>query len=633
LQIKVSFDSSVANAPAGFKACVNAVAQYYDTLFTNPITVTFDVGFGEVAGSAMSKGALGQSENSYYTDNSYSQVVNALTAAGAAGSSTLPASSPATGSLDVALPEAKALSLFRVYFVNGADGYVGFSSSASFAYDPTQSKSIAHGTYDFMGVVEHEFSEVMGRTSFLDGGQDYGVLDLYRFSASGLRQLTTGNPSYFSIDNGVTDLNDFNNAVTDASGDLGDWSFNTQLNDSYNDASHSGAINPVTAVDKTVMSALGYSESSTTLAGSVPKLGAQAAVSAVSSGQDSYVAVSDSAANIGANLDGLETLVNNQNLASLTIGSGSTVPVTALQLINDQSALAAISGSYTVVVNDSAAEISNYLSQINPYAVSGKITAITLTDSGIPAISVASNTIVGDGAALNLIQGYFTLSIDASLPNITVSGLSGHGNLLLMQGTAASYTAAGTGDGVSFTLTTSGSVDHFSSITALKFSDFTDFVASQTNSGVVSSAQVTDLYAAVLDRLPDVPGLAYYEQVAVANPTLPITSFAEFFLQSPEYTAAHNYPQNSTGDSQFITDTYNNLLKRAPETGAVAYYLNNVIDPIIGNATPGTAAYTSAELLAHAAVLADFSQSAEFINDVQITSAHKADATHWLILI
>jgi hypothetical protein len=49
--------------------------------------------------------------------------------------------------------------------------------------------------------------------------------------------------------------------------------------------------------------------------------------------------------------------------------------------------------------------------------------------------------------------------------------------------------------------------------------------------------------------------------------------------------------------------------------------------------TPGSGSYSAAELQAHATVLADFSASAEFLGDVQITASHPADAQHWLILV
>jgi hypothetical protein len=120
-----------------------------------------------------------------------------------------------------------------------------------------------------------------------------------------------------------------------------------------------------------------------------------------------------------------------------------------------------------------------------------------------------------------------------------------------------------------------------------------------------------------------------------ANPATPLISFAEWFLQSPEYTGnvVHAYAQGTAGDAQFITDSYANLLHRPPAVGDVAWYQNNLINPILTGMAPGSASYSAAELQAHAAVLTDFSASAEFIADVQITASHPADAQHWLILM
>ena len=89
MYVDVTFDSSVANAPAGFKACVNAVCQYYDALFTNTASISVSVGWGEVAGQPIDAGALGES-SSYYVGQSYARVAAALKAQNAPGSSTLP---------------------------------------------------------------------------------------------------------------------------------------------------------------------------------------------------------------------------------------------------------------------------------------------------------------------------------------------------------------------------------------------------------------------------------------------------------------------------------------------------------------------------------------------------------------
>jgi hypothetical protein len=176
-----------------------------------------------------------------------------------------------------------------------------------------------------------------------------------------------------------------------------------------------------------------------------------------------------------------------------------------------------------------------------------------------------------------------------------------------------------------------------SGVNAVKFSDFTDIVASQTPpaAGAVSSAQVTELYGAVFGRTPDVGGLAFYQAYAAANPKTAFTQYAQWFLQSPEYTSnsAHNYGPTVAGDQRFIADSYTNLLHRTASDTEIAYYENNVIAPMLANLTPGTTAYASAQQAAHAQVLVYFSQSPEFLTDVTVTAQNPSSAQHWLILI
>jgi len=291
----------------------------------------------------------------------------------------------------------------------------------------------------------------------------------------------------------------------------------------------------------------------------------------------------------------------------------------------------------TAAVNDSAANVAAGLDLLQGYAAVGKLSTVTLTDGGIPTLTITSAQLAADQAALANITGNYQLSITAPAASATIAGQAGHAIVLNFSDAAAGYIATPSGDGSSFTLSNGTATYHLSGITALKFTDYTVFVASQTPAaaGGVSSAQVADLYAAVFARHPDSAGLAYYQAMAAANPALPITVYAQDFLSSPEYAAntAHAYPQTSLGDAQFVTDTYANLLHRPPQPGDVAWYQASVIAPYLKGAVAGTAAYAMAELAAHAAVLADFSQSAEFTANVAITPAHPADAQHWLILI
>src|SRR5437588_12023128 len=101
MQINVTYDQSVSSLPAGFVSDVNYVVNYFDSIFTNPITVNIDLGYGEIAGQSMGAGALGESET-YLDSFAYSTVVNALkgnepSATQKAAYATLPAGSPLSG--------------------------------------------------------------------------------------------------------------------------------------------------------------------------------------------------------------------------------------------------------------------------------------------------------------------------------------------------------------------------------------------------------------------------------------------------------------------------------------------------------------------------------------------------------
>src|SRR6476620_3172535 len=161
MQINVNFDQPTSTLPIGFVTAVNWAVDYLDSLFTNPVTVTINVGYGEVAGGSLG-GALGGSVGIANTV-SYSSVQSALLAQNALGVSTLPSSSPFSGSLYMPQAEAKALGLAGGTTL---DGYVGFSNSVSWSFTPNVTPP--PGAYDFIGVFEHEITEVMGRVSLVD---------------------------------------------------------------------------------------------------------------------------------------------------------------------------------------------------------------------------------------------------------------------------------------------------------------------------------------------------------------------------------------------------------------------------------------------------------------------------------
>jgi FG-GAP-like repeat len=266
--INVTYDSSVNNAPAGFVASFNAVVQYFETHFNNPITININVGYGEVDGMSLSPGALGESFtqfNSYtYSAIRAALMGNASSAAQISAAGTLPASDPTpggNGNYKVAFAEAKALGLMGAS--SATDGWVGFAttSSASFTYNTTNGGSVAPGTYDFFGVAAHEITEVLGRELFVgnDHGQgigpnSYTPLDLFHYSSNGVRDFLGTTAGYFSFDGGATDVDNFN---TDPNGDFGDWAASAG-NDAFLAFSGSGHANLVTQADINEMNVLGY---------------------------------------------------------------------------------------------------------------------------------------------------------------------------------------------------------------------------------------------------------------------------------------------------------------------------------------------------------------------------------------
>jgi hypothetical protein len=137
-----------------------------------------------VDGDPLASNALGESLYSAAPVYAYSTIDSAITAvANASGNqwqlaavSTLPASGPVVGAnLDIGTAEAKALGLIDAGDP-AVDGYVGFASNATWSFAPDVTP--AAGTYYFIGVVEHEITELLGRVSLL--GQTNNYPNAYR---------------------------------------------------------------------------------------------------------------------------------------------------------------------------------------------------------------------------------------------------------------------------------------------------------------------------------------------------------------------------------------------------------------------------------------------------------------------
>ncbi len=271
LIINATFDTSVTTAPEAtqIESAINWAVQTYGNQFTNPITVNITMYWG---GSVdLGQVGLGGSYTTYVgsSDFAYPQLTNALRSArnsiyDSNSVASLPLADP-TGSGNswyVPRAEAKALKLTSLGVgLNDSteDGEVGFGTNGiSYTFNPTN--RIVAGEYDFIGVAEHEITEVMGRSTLgldLDGGTDFVPFDLFRFTGSGVRSFDYyATDAYFSINNGVTDLKDFNDGGANG-GDIQDWATGATP-DSYDAFTSAGEEGILSTNDFIAMDILGY---------------------------------------------------------------------------------------------------------------------------------------------------------------------------------------------------------------------------------------------------------------------------------------------------------------------------------------------------------------------------------------
>jgi hypothetical protein len=252
LTIHLTFDSSVTSNPnsAAIQAAVTYAAQQIESHYSDAITININV----VAAPGTS--ILGQSTWIYQYPYTYAQIRSFLTShASTPDDTTAVASLGATdptsgGNFGLPLPQAKALGQ-RAANDPGNDGTFTFGAGNNFTFDPAH-RAVA-GKIDFIGVAEHELSEIMGRVAGLNSGGIYIIHDLFRYSAPGVRRLAAGGNAYFSINGGTTNLRGYNNL---SSGDPSDW--DSTIADAFNAFVGAGVENDMSATDLRLMDVLGY---------------------------------------------------------------------------------------------------------------------------------------------------------------------------------------------------------------------------------------------------------------------------------------------------------------------------------------------------------------------------------------
>jgi hypothetical protein len=449
MQINVTFDQSIGSLPTGFVTAIDYVVNYYDSLFTNNVTINIDVGYGEIGGQSLESSALGENEPNL-VPVSYSSVRSALQAQGAPGASTLPSSSPlSSGSLYITQAEAQALGL---YPNNGSlDAYVGFTSAFSFSYSATAKP--ASNQYYFIGVAEHEISELMGRMSMLD--QAPTPMDLYRYSSPGVRDLTTGgtgSSAYFSINNGTTNLGTWNNQTSN--GDLGDWYPQGPApggNDAYNDYSNPGVINVVSANDITLMQALGWTTSTTQLSqGQGPTVTSvieTPSTADLNAGKTVTITLALSEAVIVAG--GTPTLtLNDGGTATYTGGSGTDVLTFSYTVGANDSSVSSVSSLAVQSINLNGGTIADGAGNNATLSLSGLAQSGPQIETAAPtAASISATT---DNKATDVNAGHLVTITVTTSESVTVTGTL---TLQLNDHEVATYTKGSGTNALTFTYT------------------------------------------------------------------------------------------------------------------------------------------------------------------------------------
>jgi autotransporter passenger strand-loop-strand repeat protein len=252
MQINITYDDQAQNnAPAAFQGAVDYVVNLFDATFTNNVQVNIEVGWAEFYNGfshvALNSGALGTNYDSSHLDLGSGIVTNT-------------AEQKALGQKD---PND-----------SGTDGWAGFSDGTNgglekpgvaFGWSYTAAlpnTTLPAGTYYLIGVIEHEFSEVMGRVS----NPEYAPYGTFSSPMDAFR-LEGGGPAgaYYSVD-GNTNWGQWNN--NPANGDLGDW-LNTggqppspYNNDAFGSA-NPGAPSALTTTDINLMNHLGWTTAPT----------------------------------------------------------------------------------------------------------------------------------------------------------------------------------------------------------------------------------------------------------------------------------------------------------------------------------------------------------------------------------
>jgi len=253
-----NFNTNFGANAAAAQASWIAAAAVFTTSFTDNININI------IVDAVSDPQVFGESMSAGFFPISYADLLTRLTAdattpndniaIGPGGS--VPAIDPTNGNGSFFLTRAQAKALGVIPDDMSNDGTTTFGTTNPFTF----SGPITPGTFDFQGIAAHEISEVLGRQGFKGSPADtFSLLDLFSFTAPGVRDMVGGPNNNFSIDNGTTLLKQFNDPTANGL-DSRDWASGTAGSppDSFNQFSAPDVVNPVSDVDLQLLDVIGY---------------------------------------------------------------------------------------------------------------------------------------------------------------------------------------------------------------------------------------------------------------------------------------------------------------------------------------------------------------------------------------
>ncbi|GAB3456903.1 hypothetical protein GCM10027321_11000 [Massilia terrae] len=264
--------------------------------------------------------------------------------------------------------------------------------------------------------------------------------------------------------------------------------------------------------------------------------------------------------------------------------------VLGLTYTNNSQQKIILAGTFLVTTDSSIAGTINQVTLLQSGAEVFKVTGLSLdaktmanlvdnvTDStaAFAYMLGGDDTIVGSSGR-DLLYGYAgNDTIVAGDGDDVIDGGSGNNmldggrgfDIVRYSGKLADYTIARSGiDGVLDNYTVSdnkgGSRDSLHSVEMIEFSDKV-FLPIDVHG---ASGQIFRLYQAALDRLPDAPGIGYWEHQMESGASL--TSIAREFVKSAEYQSLYGGKSNT----ELVNAFYQHILHRAGDQAGVDFWV------------------------------------------------------------